>query len=346
MIEIDGSQGEGGGQVLRSALALSIITGQAMRIYNIRLCRSKPGLMPQHLQSVDAASAVSRAHTEGAALGSLSLLFEPGEIRSGRYQFDIGTAGATTLVLQTVFLPLSMATAASSLIITGGTHVPAAPCFEFLDLHWLPYLRQAGFQAQLSLDQAGFYPQGGGRISATVRPAGPLTPLRLTERGRLERIYGISAVANLDLSIADRQKRRALQRLEGIHPGAKIKTIQYNSPGKGTVLLLVAEFDGGRCCTFSLGKLGKPAEQVADEAVAALQTFIETGAAIDEHMADQLLLPLSLAQGQSELFTSKITPHLLTNADIIRLFTSVRIEIDGETNEPGWVRICPEKSCT
>jgi len=339
MVEIDGSQGEGGGQVLRSALALSILTCQAMRITNIRARRSKPGLMAQHLRAVDAAAAISKASVQGAALNSTELVFEPVEIRSGRYKFDIKTAGATSLVLQTIFIPLSLASSASSVIISGGTHVPWSPSFHYLELNWLPLLIEMGFDAQISLDQAGFYPQGGGRISAVIRPAADIQPLNLTRRGSLLHLQGISAVANLPLSIAERQKRQAFKRLQHLRP--HIKTVQMPSRFKGTLLLLFAEFENGRACFFGLGKLGKPAEQVADEAVDGLESFLATEGTVDPYLADQLLLPLCLAKGVSTLHTSRVSEHLLTNAAILRAFLTVEIDIQAGIGEPGLVQVKP-----
>lgn len=344
-VEIDGAQGEGGGQALRSALALSIITGRPFHIYNIRARRSEPGLKAQHLRAVDAAAAVSKAQVQGAALHATELTFQPSEIRSGRYKVDIGTAGATTLVLQTIFLPLSLATSASSVILTGGTHVPWSPCFHYLDLHWLPYLQQVGFDASLALEQAGFYTRGGGRMSATIRPAEAIQPLNRTRRGDLLRISGFSAVANLSREIAERQKRQALNRLlklpwKGM-PQIHIRLLELSSPVKGTFLLLLAEFEGGRCCYYGLGAPGKPAERVADEAVEALMAFLDSGAAIDAYLADQLLLPLCLAREPSSLSVSQITAHLLTNADIVRHFLPHRIEIEGEPGRPGMLHIIP-----
>ena len=215
-IHIDGSQGEGGGQVLRSALSLSTITGQPVRITNIRANRPKPGLMAQHLKSVDAAAAVSKAEVIGASLYSQIIEFYPSQIRSGRYQWDIQTAGSTSLVLQTIFYPLSLANSASTVIITGGTHVSWSPCFHYLAMHWMPYLRQMGFEFQLTLDQPGFYPRGGGRITANIRPSRKILPIHLTQRGKLLQITGISAVASLKRSIAERQKRQALLRLQAL----------------------------------------------------------------------------------------------------------------------------------
>lgn len=349
MIEIDGSQGEGGGQVLRSALTLSIITGKEMRIINIRANRSKPGLKPQHLKAVDAAAAISKARVEGAALNSTSLMFSPSSIRSGRYKFDIGTAGSTSLVLQTIFLPLSLANSASSIIISGGTHVPWSPCFHYIDLHWMNYLHYMGFNADLYLDQAGFYPRGGGRITATVRPVHAINPIQLTNRGKLLQITGISGVANLDLSIAKRQKLQALNRileLSEFIDSSKIgiRTIKMPSHFKGTLLLLLAHFEYSQCCYFALGKLGKPAERVADEAVDYLFEFLETDGAVDTYLADQLLLPACLAEGLSEISTNQLTPHLETNAEIIQAFLPIRIEIQDRNGGAVTIRVISENT--
>jgi RNA 3'-terminal phosphate cyclase (ATP) len=285
------------------------------------------------------------------------LLFAPGEIRSGRYKFEIGTAGSTSLVLQTIFVPLSLAGSASTVIITGGTHVPHAPSYHYLERQWLWWMRAIGFEAQVSLDQAGFYPQGGGRISATIRPAGDLLPIAANARGELQGIQGISAVANLDASIAERQKRQALQRLEKHRLAAKIKVDRLSAASKGTLLFLLAEFGAGRttgapepaessggcsrCCYDALGELGKPAEQVADEAVDELLAFLETEAAFDQFLADQLLLPLAFASGPSVFLTPKITRHLTTNAAIIQRFTPAAIDIQGEPGGPGMVTLRP-----
>ena len=352
MIAIDGSQGEGGGQVLRSALSLSILTGQRFRIDQIRHRRKKPGLMAQHLACVDAAAAVSRAEVQGATPGSQSVTFAPGELRLGRYAFEIPTAGSACLVLQTIIYPLSRAGSASTVSIQGGTHVAWSPCFHYLSLNWLPALERIGYQARLELLQAGFYPEGGGRIQTSIHPAPALTPLNLVERGKLVRIHGLTMVANLPLSIADRQRRQALRRLEELRrdprqpelaslPAARIKTLQLPARFKGTCLLLVAEFEHSRACFFGLGALGKPAERVADDALDQLLDFLSTPAAVDRYLADQLLLPLSLANGPSTLTTQEITSHLLTNARIVEAFLPARIQIDGQPGQPGRLTIHP-----
>ena len=341
MIHIDGAQGEGGGQILRSSLTLSILSGKPVSLTNIRARRPRPGLMAQHLNAVRAAAAVGKARVEGAQLHSLSLVFAPRTAGSGKFQFDIGTAGSTSLLLQTILLPLSFAPGESQVVITGGTHVPWSPCFHYLQWHWLKAMRQIGFDFDLEMDLAGFYPQGGGRICATIRPVTELKPLCLTKRGRLENIWGFSAVANLDLSIAQRQKKQALKRLEAMGVTPAIEVVRMPAHSRGTMLLLLAEFERSRCCTYALGARGKPAEQVADEAIADLEAFLATGAAVDPYLADQLILPLALASGSSELYTSRVTQHLLTNAEVLRRFLPVQVEISGEVGAPGVVLIEP-----
>lgn len=328
--------------MLRSSLSLSILTQKSVHLVNIRAGRAKPGLQPQHLKAVEAAAAVCGGQVHGAALHSQELFFTPGEVHSGRYRFDIGTAGAATLVLQTIYLPLARAGEDTSAVtIRGGTHVPFSPCYHYLEREWLPVLQASGFWMRLEMERAGFYPQGGGEIQAQIRPLTAIQPLQRTERGALRRVRGISAVANLDETIGRRQKHQALRRLEPICPDTKIELVQLPSPGKGTLLLLHAEFEHSTCTYFSLGALGKRAEQVADEAVDDLERFLAVPAAIDEHLADQLLLPLAFANGTTQFSTFKITRHLLTNAEVIQAFLPVRVQIEGGEGEPGRVTILP-----
>jgi RNA 3'-phosphate cyclase len=339
MIEIDGSQGEGGGQVLRTALTLAAITATPVRLFNVRAQRSKPGLKPQHLKAVEAVAAITGARVEGGKLGSQTLRFEPQSVAPGHYRFDIGTAGSVSLVLQTILLPLSFARRDSHVVITGGTHVPWSPCYHYLAWHWLHYLKQSGFRAELALDRAGFYPPGGGRISAAIAPAAALAPLTLARRGALKRIRGLAAVSNLDIGIAERMRHRAIQQLRGSDVACDIATQTLDAVSPGAFLLLLAEFEHTQACYYALGAPGKPAELVADEAVEQLQEFLATDGAIDEYLADQLVLPLSFAPGVSELRTSRVTQHLVTNAEIIKRFLPVSIEISGGIGRPGQVRI-------
>jgi RNA 3'-phosphate cyclase len=341
MIRIEGSLGEGGGQILRTALSLSLLTGKEFSIENIRASRPKPGLRPQHIKAVEAAAEVSRASVTGAVLGSSAIVFKPGEVRPGRYQFDIGTAGSTSLVLQTIFVPLSRTRVASSVTITGGTHVPWSPSYEYLTQIWLPYLEEIGFDGQVQLDRAGFYPQGGGRIQATIRPSAEVESLDLIERGNLHQIRGMSAIANLDRRIAERQRSQVVRRLGDRYYLNDIRISNLPATHRGTVIFLVAEFENSQAGFFALGELGKPAERVADEAIDALVPFLESEGCIDRHLADQLLLPLAFASGISRLKTEQVTNHLLTNAKVIMEFLPARIDISAPVGSPGLVTIEP-----
>ena len=342
MIAIDGAKGEGGGQILRSALTLSLMTERHFRTLNIRARRTKPGLRPQHLVSVNAAASVGQAQVEGACLGSREIEFRPSSIHPGSYRFEIPTAGSTSLVLQTVFLPLSTADSPSEIEIIGGTHVPWSPCFHYLEGNWLRAMGLLGFRADLGLEIAGFYPQGGGRIRALVQPLMERSaPLKRNHRGDLLRVRGLSTSSNLPESIAQRQRTRAVKRLADLGCQVEIEVQTLPSPGKGTLLLLQAEFESGQACYFGLGARGKSAERVADEAVDALHAFLRGEGVVDEYLADQLLLPLAFADGDSEFRASKITQHLLTNAEVIRAFDAAEIDIRGELDQPGVIEIRP-----
>ena len=337
MIEINGSHGEGGGQILRTALALSAIEKKPFEIFDIRAGRKRPGLAAQHLQCVEAMAQICDAEVQGAGIGSSSLKFYPGEIKSGDYCFEIKTAGSTSLVLQTIFLPLSLADKPSSITIRGGTHVPFSPCYHYLKEHWLYYLKKIGFDAKIEMPRAGFYPKGGGEIDIYIKHTGNVYPLELTARGRLLKVRGISAVSNLDSGIAERQRKQAIRHLSEINIIPEIDVVDIPAFGRGTMLLLVGEFENSQCCYFSLGAIGKRAEKVADEACKELTHFLETTAVLDEHLADQIILPLSLAKGTSRFVTPKITQHLLTNAEIINLFSHTKIDINGNPGEEGEV---------
>lgn len=340
-LRIDGSTGEGGGQVLRSVLTLSLLTTRSVEVVNIRARRAKPGLRPQHLRAVEAAAEIGQAKLRGAHLGSSRVVFEPTKVVPGRYAFEIGTAGATALVLQTIYLPLAKAASPSSVQITGGTHVPLSPCFHYLDLQWARTLRTIGLELELKMERAGFYPPGGGIVHASIHPTEHVRPLQLAERGQLIRIEGVSAVANLTTRVAERQREQALKRLAGQGVSCDIHIDRLQAPSKGTMLLLLATFEHASACFFGLGALGKPAERVADEAVDALCEFLHTESTVDSFLADQLLLPLAIAEGSSLFSTSRVSRHLLTNAQVISKFLPVTFEISGALGEPGTVEICP-----
>jgi RNA 3'-terminal phosphate cyclase (ATP) len=339
MIEIDGSIGEGGGQVLRTCLSLSAITAQPFRLTRIRARRPQPGLKAQHRKAVEATAAVCGARVEGSALGSQTLSFEPGPIAAGEFSFDIGTAGSTSLVLQTILPALSVAPAASRVDLQGGTHVRWSPCFDYLKIQWLPFVRKIGFDADLEMLRAGFFPVGGGLLRAVIRPAGRLAGVDCLERGALRRIHGIAAVARLDRRIAERLKDQALRRLADRAPSVELEVVLLESRSPGAFLLLRAEFESSSACFWAPGERGKPAERVADEAVDELDEFLATQGAIDPYLGDQLVLPLALAEGTSALAVSRVTGHLTTSAEIVRRFVPARIQIGAPVGSAGVVRI-------
>lgn len=339
LIEIDGSFGEGGGQILRTSLALSLLTGKGFHLRNVRARRPKPGLQPQHLQSVQAAATIGKAQLNGASLGSCDLVFEPGEITAGNYTFDIGTAGATALVLHTIYLPLALrGQDPSELTLVGGTHVSTSPSYHFLDSTWRRYLEHFGLHVGLRILRPGFYPRGGGCIKAFIQPCQGLRGVTLPERGKVK-VSGVSAVAGLDKKIAQRQARRALHRLERQGLTADIKEESWEG-GLGSVVHLELDTVPVPTAFFALGARGKSSEDVADEAVDHLLSYLKVGKAlVDSHSADQILLPLALAKGPSEYETTEVTLHLTTNVSVIKHFLDREIVCEGEEGQSGRVRI-------
>ncbi len=338
-VELDGSMGEGGGQILRSSLTLSLLTGRPFHLVNVRANRSRPGLQPQHLMSVQAAARIGQARVTGAARGSRDLTFHPGPVRPGHYSLAIGTAGATGLVLQTIALPLALAAGGpSEVTIEGGTHTTTSPCYHFLATTWCAYLDLLGVRLRLDMLRPGFYPRGGGAIHAHVDPTPALRPLNLLRRGPV-RLRGISAVAGLPDHVRRRQARRATFRLE--QAGHDVTVEEQNWPGgPGSVLALVVETSPAPALFLGLGARGKPAEAVADEAVDQALAFLDTDpAAVDPHSGDQLILSLALAPGPSVYTVSQVTSHLRTNADVIRAFLDRTVRIDGAEGRPGTVYI-------
>lgn len=339
-IELDGSAGEGGGQILRSSLSLSLLTGKEFHLRNVRARRSRPGLQPQHLTSVRAAAEVGQAHVVGAKRGSTDLIFTPGRVLPGRYRFPIGTAGSTTLVLQTLYLPLMLrAETTSDIVIEGGTHNDHSPCFHFLNTTWKRYMQLLGLNLDVIMRRPGFYPRGGGVIGAQLSPCARIGGLRLLERSTVGAVTGFSAVAGLPAAIAERQARRARQLLKATGLKVNIEVETWDS-GPGTVLALQLDTQPAPTLFFALGARGKRAEQVANEAVAEVLDYLRTApAAVDAHSADQLLLPLSFAEESSHFSVTCVTQHLLTNLDVIKHFVDRDLNCDGNLGESGTVGI-------
>jgi RNA 3'-phosphate cyclase len=338
-IELDGSMGEGGGQILRTSLALSLLTGRPFHLRNVRAGRDKPGLQPQHLMSVRAAGTIGTAQTRGASRGSTDLVFEPGPVKPGAYRFDVGTAGAIGLVLHTIYLPLALAAKApSEITLIGGTHVRTAPCFHFLDITWRKYLAACGLELSLKMLRPGFYPRGGGEVQAFIQPCAGVRNLTLRERGPLH-ATGFSAVAGLPDAIARRQARRARFRLEQHSIAVQIEEQTWEG-GPGTVVGIELNTTPAPTFFFAIGERGKPAERVAGDAVDAVVAYLATAPnLVDSRSADQLLLPLALAAGPSEYRVAEVTRHLTTNIDVIGHFLDRKIGFEGAEGGPGVVRI-------
>jgi RNA 3'-terminal phosphate cyclase (ATP) len=330
-IQIDGSFGEGGGQILRTSLSLSIITGKPFEIINIRAGREKPGLRPQHLVSVGSAGRISSAHLEGAEVGSLRLRFIPREVESGEYEFDIGTAGATSLVFQTIFFPLALKGKSGSIVtIRGGTHVPLSPTIEFLQEEWLLFMKRIGFRGELKLKRAGFYPKGGGEIISCIEPVETISPLEIKERGNLVEVFGISGVGALPKGIAERGREKVLQLLKGNNIPHIVEIRELSSYGQGAIVFLRAVFENTTVSYSTLGEIGKRIEVVAEDACQKLLGFLRSDATVDENMADQLILPLTLASGKSCFRIPKVTMHFKTNAEVVKRFLDgVNIQFEG-----------------
>lgn len=322
-INLDGL--EGGGQILRSALSLSMHTGKPFRIVNIRARRIKPGLLRQHLVSVQAAAAISGAEVEGAEIGSRELQFSPGQVRGGDYRFAIGTAGSCSLVFQTVLPALLGAATASRVEFFGGTHNSMAPPFDFLERAFLPLLRRMGANITLELKRTGFFPAGGGAFIAHIEPAPQLLPLVLEDRGALIDGWADSLIAGLPGSIAARELAALSQRLKWGRDRLR-HIVLPRDQGPGNALLLTLVHDQVTEVFTGFGEKGISAETVAEGTVHQAVTYLASGAAAGPYLADQLLLPLAIAGGGS--FTaSELSQHTLTNAEVIRQFLPVNIQM-------------------
>lgn len=346
MIEVDGSIGEGGGAVLRTALALSAVSWKPVHIYNIRAKRTKPGLQPQHLRGVEALAKLTNARVEGLGLHSKELKFEPSAIEGGRYRVNIGTAGSTTLILQILMPAAAFARKPVEVEITGGTDNPFAPPIDFLKNVTLPTLRKMGYRGEVECVQRGHYPRGGGIVRAHIEPLKKLQALRLTEPGRVTCIAGVAHCVRLPGHIATRMAHAAsLALIKAGHAKVEIKAESYSPTqdphlGPGTGITLWAETENGAILgASSLGERGKPAEQVGQEAAESLIEQLQTGRAVDRHLTDQLVPYLALAEGRSEITSAELTSHALTNIALVEQILGVKFEVEGKLKQPGRVHV-------
>lgn len=329
-VEIDGARGEGGGQILRTSLALSIITKKPLHIRQIRAGRKRPGLQPQHLACVDAAAKLCHAHVKGADVGSQDLEFVPGADCTEHLTIDIGTAGSTTLAVQTILVPAIASGRALHATVIGGTHNPMAPPFEFLDRVFLPHLRAMGAHVTLTLDKHGVFPGGGGRIAIEVRPGSKLAPIAVLEAGPITGKRASCILARLPTHVADRELAIVRERFK--IPVEDCQTIDVKG-GPANVLMIEIERAGSREIVTAHGEKGLRAELVAERACNEMDAYLAANVPVGDHLADQLLLPMAVAGGGRFRTRSALSPHATTNIETIGRFLDVpiRVELSAQT---------------
>ncbi|MCY0867942.1 MAG: RNA 3'-terminal phosphate cyclase [Desulfurococcus sp.] len=348
ILEVDGSIGEGGGQVLRYALALSSLTLRPVRIYNIRAKRDNPGLRPQHLTAVEALRELTRAEVENARVGSTEIVFKPRYRGSSISEIDVGTAGSITLVLQAILPVLAFTKGSSRIRLKGGTNVPWSPPVDYFQHVFLYNIKHVGVEAGIKVIRRGHYPRGGGVVDVEVKGLSDyLKPLQIVKRGRLRRFFIHSYCVKLPQHVAERQLKAARDVLSKVFREDVEENLEFYPPekdphlGPGSGILVYAEADPGvRIGSDSLGEKGKPAERVGEEAVLKLIEELESGMAFDRHMGDMLIPYMFLARGVSRIGVSRITLHLLTAIEVSRLFfPEAEVKVEGELDKPGFITV-------
>lgn len=322
-IQIDGSIGEGGGQILRTALSLSMLTGISFELINIRAGRKKPGLMRQHLVCVQASQRISNAIVEGAELHSTRLYFQPQQVQSGQYDFQIGSAGSTILVLQTLLPALMMQDHASQISIHGGTHNPMAPTADFIQQCFLPAIQQLGIQVDFSCERAGFFPIGAGQINAMIHPWLEKSKCTLLQRGKISSIHAYAIALNIPQDIAERELQVLTRKIEL----TECKKLYLQGISQGNSAFVVLKYENHQQVFSALGEKRKTAESVAKELANEVKSYISSDAVADEYLADQLLLPLALGKG-GEFTAQVISEHTRTQAEMIQKFLDCNITFE------------------
>ena len=338
MIDIDGSEGEGGGQMLRTAMALSALTGKAVHVHEIRANRPKPGLAAQHLCAVKGVATICEAQLEGAKVGSTQVTFVPGKVRPGRYELDVGTAGSITLVLQACLLASARCLEEIRLEIVGGTNVRWSPPIDFYQRLLFPRLKDLGFRAEVVQMTRGFYPEGGGRAEVRFQAPHRVLPLMLKERGKLLGVEGVCFSQNLPEHVC--QRIGAAVRKELLGDAIDLSSSRSEGASTGAGVFLMARYERTALGADSLGERGVPAEQVGSMAVRSLRLETSGAGTLDVHAADQLLPYLALADGPSEFRVREMTSHLRTQLELVRRFLDVRID-SVESAEMAEVRVRP-----
>jgi RNA 3'-terminal phosphate cyclase (ATP)/RNA 3'-terminal phosphate cyclase (GTP) len=332
MIQIDGSHGEGGGQILRTAISLSSWTKKPIRISNIRANRPNPGLNYQHVMSIQSVAELCSAEVKGLIKGSAEVEFHPQKIKGGKFHFDILTAGSTTLVLQACVLPSLFSREKTELTITGGTDVKWSPPIDYFRFVFAPLLHKMGGEANVVIRRRGHYPKGGGEVIASLKPVKKLLPLVLENRGELKNVKGIAHVSNLPNKISNRMKRTALLKLvdfKEVHISEEhYPQGQDPSFGVGAGIVIWANYENTILGANGLGEKGVPAEKVGHSAVEGLLKEIDSKATLDVHGADQFLPYMALAEGESVFLTRELTNHAKTNIWLIEQFLDVKFEVE------------------
>ncbi len=344
MIEINGAHLEGGGQIVRTALALASITQQPCRIYNIRASRPNPGLRVQHLEGAKALAKLCNAELKGAFIGSTELYFRPNRLRGGKIEISVSTAGSVGLIFQILSLPAAFCETPVEVRVKGGaTYGKFAPPADYIKLVLLPILKKMGYEAEIEIRRHGFYPKGGAEVEFRVEPVKKLKPLRLVEPGKLAEIKGVS-VASMHLKekrVAERQSKGALDELNKYKEFARIENLYTPSLNPGSGITLCAVFENAFIGADSLGERGKRAEMVGKECAGKLLQAVKSGACLDQFSADQVL-PFLAAAGEGEITASRITKHALTNAWVIEKFLPVKFEFFGREGESGKI-VCRKR---
>jgi RNA 3'-terminal phosphate cyclase (ATP) len=342
MIEIDGSEGEGGGQMLRTALAMSALTGRSFKFTNIRARRDRPGLAAQHLTGVKGVGELCRASMEGASVGSTSLTFEPGIVEAGDYRFDVGTAGSITLVLQACMLACARSRARTEFDIIGGTNVRMSPPSDYLEHVLFPLMRTLGYDIDVKVPARGFYPQGGGEMVVGMAMGERILPLRLEERGRFKGIGGVCFTQKLPDHIAERMASTARKTMVG-HAPVKLVIDRRQGHSVGAGLLLFAEYENTVLGSDALGEKGISSEKLGEMAATSLLQEMGGNGTLDRHAADQILPYLSLAAAPSTFLVGELTTHFRTQVEMVRKFVDVQIET--EAKEGAWqVSVTPNRT--
>ena len=324
LIEIDGSQGEGGGQVLRTSLTLSLCLGVPVRVFNIRAGRTKPGLLRQHLTCLRAAESISHGNSEGAELRSNEIIFYPGKVASGNYRFNIGSAGGTTLVFQTIYIPLLLAGGESKIYFEGGTHNGMSPSFDYITQCFLPVMKKIGAKSTARLDHYGFYPAGGGAWQVKIEGLKhAFKRINLTERGETVELKATATSSKLSSHVTERELGKFKQLLK-LHSG-QLEQRLVRSVGPGNIVSLLHQYENGCEVVEVVGEKNVSAEKVAQSAIEVFERFNRSKAVVGEHLADQLILPMVLGEG-GKFTTIEPSMHLLTNIEVVKQFLPVDIQ--------------------